>query len=179
MFDISAVGSQVIIKTRHDKIGTINITHFSDEGTPFECPDVDFSTNQKNLNGDMISSRTPSVYTVSVTVIPGSKEDQQLTMFAQANALQPSNVVKVSQLFVESIMLLIPEINLSAEDPSARMCYQWFNGRLKSGPTGMSTSVEGRLSSRTFVFELEKFMPPSGGGDDIEQLQHGVGPYRP
>ena len=51
-FDISAVGAKVVFSNPD-----LTIDEFSDEGTPFECPDVDVSTNAKNLNGETKSSR--------------------------------------------------------------------------------------------------------------------------
>lgn len=158
MFDISAVGAEVVIKTGS---GEIRITHFSDEGTPFEAPDADFSNNQKNMNGDMISSRSPSVFPVSVTVIPNTEEDVQLTRFAQKNALQPHNNVGISSIEVLSIQLIVPALGGPGSD-AADIKYTWTNGRLKSGPTGPSTSAEGRLAARTFTFEMESFDGSTG-----------------
>ena len=165
MFDISAVGSWVHIEmyTRDLKL---DISEFSEEGTPFECPDVDLSTNDKNLSGQMISSRKASVFTVSVTVIPNSDADLWLTNRMSEAALQPGNVVPIKDLMVKTIQLTIPNINGSSGSTDADgLTFTWVNGRLKSGPTGPSTSAEGRLSARTFVFEMEKFMPPSFSGN--------------
>ena len=176
MIDISAVGAFVRITFKGDGNNRgWSITEFSDEGTPFECPDVDLSTNQKNLNGQMISSRTPSVYTVSVTVIPNSADDIFLTRHAQEAALQPGNITPVDKLIVESIELGIPDINQSRASTlagrnsySGYAIFKWMNGRMKNAPTGPSTSAEGRLASRTFTFEMEKFIAPTGNGSNVD-----------
>lgn len=176
MIDISAVGAFVRITFKGDGNNRgWSITEFSDEGTPFECPDVDLSTNQKNLNGQMISSRTPSVYTVSVTVIPNSADDIFLTRHAQEAALQPGNVTPIDRLIVESIELGIPDINQSRASTladrnsySGYAIFKWMNGRMKNSPTGPSTSAEGRLSPRTFTFEMEKFIAPTGNGSNVD-----------
>lgn len=171
-FDISATGAKVAI---HFSDGTdIEVTHFSDEGTPFESGDVEVSTNQKNLNGDMISSRTPSVYSVSLTVIPGSEEDLQLQKKLQEASLQPGGVKSVSELWVKSMQIFIPKINSSvgAGVNGSHIVYTWTRGRFKTGPTGPSTSAEGRLSARTYGFEFEKFNPANGSGANISSLQN-------
>ena len=176
MIDISAVGAFVRITFKGDGNDRgWSITEFSDEGTPFECPDVDLSTNQKNLNGQMISSRTPSVYTVSVTVIPNSADDIFLTRHAQEAALQPGNITPIDKLIVESIELGIPDINQSRASTladrnsySGYAVFKWMNGRMKNAPTGPSTSAEGRLASRTFTFEMEKFIAPTGNGSNVD-----------
>ena len=176
MIDISAVGAFVRITFKGDGNNRgWSITEFSDEGTPFECPDVDLSTNQKNLNGQMISSRTPSIYTVSVTVIPNSADDIFLTRHAQEAALQPGNITPIDKLIVESIELGIPDINQSRASTltdrnsySGYAIFKWMNGRMKNSPTGPSTSAEGRLAARTFTFEMEKFIAPTGNGSNVD-----------
>jgi len=157
MFDISTVGAKVIIKPKG--AGVITISRFSDEGTPFESPDVDLSDNRKNLNGEMISSRTPSVYPVSVTVIPNTDEDVMLQKLAQKSALQIGSVAAISDIIIESLTIKVPAIDKSGENASACRTYTWTNGRMKNAPTGPSTSAEGRMSARTYNFEFERYAP--------------------
>lgn len=155
MIDISTVGAQVEIRPAGGN--TITITRFSEEGTPFECPDVDLSDNRKNLNGEMISSRVPSVYTVSVTVIPGSEEDVELQRLAQKSSLMSGSVYSIKEIIIESISVKVPEINLSDDTGATLRAYTWTNGRMKSAPTGPSSSAEGRLAARTYTFEMERY----------------------
>lgn len=147
--DISAVGTVIVFS------GGLNctITEFSDEGTPFDAPDVDASTNRKNLNGTMISSRTPSVYPFSVTVIPGSVEDDILWAHLQKSLIQPGAVTSVPQL-LSDCTIKTPDINASGRNTGTRT-FVYRNCRIKSGPTGPSTSAEGRLAARTYSFEAE------------------------
>lgn len=166
MIDISTVGAKIDITFKDNKRKII--TQFSDEGTPFECPDVDVSTNAKNLNGQMISSRTPSVYPVSITVIPGSEEDLFLQRRLAEAAIQPGNVTSIGELAVSSLIVSIPAINESGEGSSA-IDYTFKNGRLKSGPMGPSTSAEGRMSARTYTFEFEKYEPQTKGDVDVKR----------
>jgi hypothetical protein len=166
MIDISTVGASVEIESTGLGNKPLSITQFSEEGTPFECPDVDLSDNRKNLNGQMISSRTPSVYTVSLTVVPGSKEDAALSKLAQKSALMPGNVTAIKDLIIKKITLKLPAINESGMGAASRT-YVWVNGRIKSAPTGPSSSAEGRMSARTFTFEMEGYDPPDGDGFDL------------
>jgi len=174
MIDISAVGAFVTLKMKgNGKYKGTTITEFSDEGTPFECPDVDLSDNRKNLNGQMISSRQPSVYTVSVTVIPGSRNDQDLSELAQQAALQPGSITPISDLIIDTLELNVPEIDESSAYSGVAgrnkvRKYKWMNGRFKSAPTGPSTSAEGRMSARTYTFEFEKYIAPSGGFSNVD-----------
>lgn len=148
-FDISAVGTII----RFSGGFSAEITNFSDEGTPFDAPDVDASTNRKNLNGTMISSRTPSVYPFSVTVIPGSPEDDKLWAFLQKSLIQPGGIAAATDLYCDCT-IKVPNINESGRNTGSRT-FTYSNCRIKSGPTGPSTSAEGRLSARTYTFEAE------------------------
>ena len=164
MIDISTVGAKIDIKFKDNKQKTI--TQFSDEGTPFECPDIDVSTNAKNLNGQMVSSRTPSVYPVSITVIPGSEEDMFLQRRLAEAAIQPGNVTSIAELAISSLIVSVPAIDESGEGSHA-IDYTFTNGRLKGGPMGPSSSAEGRMSARTYTFEFEKYEPPVYGGVNV------------
>lgn len=166
MIDISAVGASVEIESPGLN-GTLRITQFSDEGTPFECPDVDLSDNRKNLNGQMISSRTPSVYVVSLTVIPGSVEDVELSRLAQKAALMPGNVTPIRDLAITRITFKLPAINESGVNSGSR-AFVWTHGRMKTAPTGPSSSAEGRMAPRTYTFEMERYRPPSGSAYNVE-----------
>lgn len=165
MIDISAVGAKVVINTETGS--PITITEFSDEGTPFDAGDIDVSTNAKNLNGQMISSRTPAVYPVSVTVIPGSDSDAMLQQLLQKASIMPGGVTPISDLKIKSIVLSIPAVNQSGTGAVASRSYRWTNGRIKSGPTGPSTSAEGRQSARTYNFEMEKFEGVVGAWSNV------------
>ena len=151
-FDISAVGSSITFSQVNGR-GYHTITEFSDEGTPFDSPDVDASTNKKNLNGTMISSRTPSVYPFSVTVIPGSADDDFLWSCLHAALIQPGAITQAEKL-LWNCTLKIPNINASGRNTGTRT-FTFTNCRIKNGPTGPSTSAEGRLSSRTYTWEAE------------------------
>lgn len=165
MIDISAVGARVTISP---SVGSsIDITEFSDEGTPFDAGDIDVSENNKNLNGQMISSRKPAVYIVSVTVIPGSDSDVKLQQLLQKASIMPGGITAISNLKIDFIILSVPSIDHSGEIGLAERIYKWTNGRIKSGPTGPSTSAEGRQSARTYTFEMEKFDGVFGSGTNV------------
>lgn len=175
--DISAVGARITFKGFGLKKDLV-VSEFSDEGTPFDAPDIDASENKKNLNGIMISSRTPTVYPFAITVIPGSVADQMLTTILQHSSIQPGGVQTASELYGE-IVVTIPETydagsNVAAGDEiaSGARDYTYSNARIKNGSTGPSTSAEGRLAARTFLFEAEGFKPWTGGKTNFVQTQN-------
>lgn len=164
--DISAVGAKIVIEYQNGgsdgKPRRITIDEFSDEGTPFDAPDIDVSTNAKNLNGEMISSRTPSIYSFSITVIPGTIADAWLHYRLAKDAIQPGNNTPGDVAYC-NVTVTIPKIVQNGESVSSNaggvvapsIEYTYSNCRIKSGPTGPSTSAEGRLAARTYTFEAE------------------------
>lgn len=165
MIDISAVGAKVTINPSAGS--AIVVTEFSDEGTPFDAGDIDVSENNKNLNGQMISSRKPAVYPVTVSVIPGSDSDVKLQSLLQKASIMPGGITPISNLKINSIVLSVPAIDQSGATGNSSRVYKWTNGRIKSGPTGPSTSAEGRQSARTYTFEMEKFDGVSGSSTNV------------
>lgn len=165
--DISAVGSKVVIDGFG--IGKVTISEFSDEGTPFDAPDIDASENKKNLNGTMISSRTPAVFPFAVTVIPGSVADQKLSKALMLASIQPGGVTAVGNLY-GTITVTIPATYENGDSNAQGDAgvvggshdYVYSNARIKNGPTGPTTSSEGRLGARTYTFEAEGFKPYGG-----------------
>ena len=153
MKDISTVGTVITFSGGIHLDGLV-IDEFSDEGTPFDSPDVDLSDNRKNLNGEMISSRVAAVYPLSISVIPGSIADKRLFQHYKAATLHVGNVAPIGNLKINSIVISIPDIDASGGGGASRV-YKWGNIRMKNGPTGPSTSSEGRQSPRTYTFEAQ------------------------
>lgn len=164
MIDISTVGAKIYVSF-FGMATPLIIDEFSDEGTPFESPDIDASTNAKNLNGQMISSRTPSVYPVSITVIPGTRADMELQRRLADASIQPDRVTNIANLKVNYLTVSIPQIDMSGTGKN--IDYTFTNGRIKSGPMGPSSSAEGRMSARTYTFEFEKYTPPTFAGANV------------
>ena len=149
--DISATGSVVTFTPVGGGKG-FSVTHFSDDGTPFDAPNVTVSNNKRELNGLMISSRTPNVFQFSISVIPGSAEDDELWSIFKKSSIQPGKVAAVKDLLY-NVTVAVPDINRSGENPSRKFTYS--SARMVDGPTGPSTSSEGRLAARTYMFEAE------------------------
>lgn len=166
--DISAVGYKVIFKG--GGIGELEVSEFSEEGTPFESIDADLSDNRKTFYGEMVSSRTPSVYQFAITVIPGSIADAKLRRAAALAAIQPGNNTEsdAAKLYFTTVQVIAPMVirvkgsaapsqytGGSPNEDSRSVVYT--NVRIKSAPTGPTTSAEGRLQPMRYVFEAEGF----------------------
>ena len=62
-------------------------------------------------------------------------------------------------IMVTTLLITIALIIVAMVLLSVRVLFK-KNGRFKSSPTGPSSSAEGRMSARTYTFEMEDFVPP-------------------
>lgn len=153
MTDVSATGSSIQITT--DVTGLINITRFSDEGTPFEFNEIEVTGSALSLNGELITWAKPVAYAASVTVVPMTSEDEALRKLLIASKVKYSkgNTVAVNTDAVTVTMnASIPKLN---NNGSAYRGFMFTNGRIVSGPSAPSSSAEGKLSARTYTFVFE------------------------
>ena len=151
MIDISFSGGSVTVSC--GGIST-TITEFSDEGSPIECQDIEVTGHSATLNGQAIFWRKPSLYQVSVTVIPGSDNDAALQQMLRRAHMHPGNIANISEL--EATMTIrAPQINASGSQAGGNS-WNFSYGRILSGPTGPSSNGEGKTSARTYTFIFER-----------------------
>lgn len=154
MFDVSASGSKIVIKT--NGIST-TISEFYDEGTPFDTNEIEVTGNSMTLNGQLILWRKPTAYTVSVTVIPESQDDEKLCeMLQNAHIRHGISPVSVKDLDT-ALTIEVPSINGSGSSNGVTT-FSYSNGRILGGPTGPSTDAEGKKAGRTYTFVFEQMV---------------------
>ena len=163
MVDISTVGTTIKIIFGKDANKTDNganvvgpFKDFATEGTPYEIGgDVDLSTNPKNINGNMVSSRSLSTIPIAISVIPDGDTDRKLRKKAKEALITPNNATPIADIIVKYLIIEVPMNDYSGHNPTHKIRITYKNGRMKAGDMGPATSVEGRKSARTYVFEME------------------------
>src|SRR5262245_29876650 len=83
--DISGFGAVVSLVASNTFPAGIALTQFADDGDPFDQPTVRIGDVAMGLNGDLISWRRATPLPVTVSVIPGSQDDLNLSVLANAN----------------------------------------------------------------------------------------------
>ncbi len=81
MNDISATGLSLIIQASKTFPAGIPITTFSDEGDPLDLPTVNITQTAVDINGNLVSWSSPTPQTVTINVLAGSEEDENLAIF--------------------------------------------------------------------------------------------------
>lgn len=153
MIDISFTGGWIDIK-----MGSFHtqIVEFSDEGSPVEVDDVEVTGEAVTLNGQAVYWRKPSLYHVTVTVIPGSQNDLDLQRMLHASKVQNGeSVTPISELTV-TMTINAPKINESNGSQQTGRKWTFKNGRFLRGKIGMQTDPEGKMSAMAYSFAFEQ-----------------------
>lgn len=137
LIDVSFAGSVV-------RVAGIMINNFMDDANPVEFPDVEVTSVGMNCNGVMIRYAKPSAVMMSVTVIPGSKEDAELYKLWKVYRVQDgkNNATQWEKPLTATIQT---KGNRAAK-------YVFGGGTMVSGPGGPSSNGEGKMQGRTYTF---------------------------
>lgn len=120
---------------------TVNM--FADDQAPIESGDLETAAYGMGPNGDLVVWSKPAVVTTKYAVIPGSIDDQNLSILHEANRIskkkgaRPTDVITIVETF-----------------PSGRTV-TLTSGMIISGPATPSGSQDGRMNSRAFGFVFE------------------------
>jgi hypothetical protein len=132
--DVSFAGSSVTV-------AGIKVTDFMDDANTVEFQDVDVSSVGVNCNGSMIRNAKPNVIMMSITVIPGSKSDDQLYSLWKQYRVQG----QYNRRWEDSL-------SASVSIGSGRGSRSFSNGTMVGGPGGPSSNGEGKMQGRTYTF---------------------------
>ena len=85
MNDVSATGLALVVQASKTFPSGIFITQFADDADPLDLPAVDIAQTGMDINGNLVSWSTPTPQTVTINVLGGSEEDQNLAILLEAN----------------------------------------------------------------------------------------------
>lgn len=117
------------------------ITAFATDADPLDFPEVTIGEGTMNLNGDMVANKTPSVYPVSISVIPGSDDDANLDLLFQAN--MPKRFAQM-----DDITMIV-----SYPDGSVRTA---LGGICNAFQSGRGVNANSSAKSRTYKFQFSE-----------------------
>lgn len=144
MFDVSGTGFSLTIKFSNTFPQGIQITAFADDADPWDAPALDIATPSMNVNGDLISFSAPQALTRTINVIPGSEDDNNLSIAFEANRVGKG---KRSARDIVTIVANWPDG--STETLS--------NGKMTNGMSGKSLASAGRIKSRSYAFAFQDY----------------------
>lgn len=120
----------------------IAITNFADDVDPLDMPSAKIGETAMGVNGDLLAWARAVVKNLSISVIPGSPDDVNLSLIAANNA---ASVGKVSANDTITVTIVYPDGSTIT-----------FNkGIMTDAPFGKSLASAGRLKTRTYIFSFE------------------------
>lgn len=142
MQDISGFGLRLNIRASVTFPVGFNVTQFADDADPFDAPDLTIRESAVGLNGDLQVWSTPNPIVRTVSVIPNSDDDRNLSTLLEANRAGRGKFP------VQDV------ITITAIYPDGRV-ETYNSGAITAGQPGQSVASAGRQKSKTFTFVFE------------------------
>lgn len=140
--DISGFGSVVSLVASNTFPAGIVITQFTDDSDPFDQPTIRIGDVAMGLNGDLLTWRKAVPIPVTISVIPESDDDVNLSILANANRVGRG---KTSANDVLTLTIIYPNGNTITLS----------NGAITDAAFANSISSAGRQKSMTYSFSFE------------------------
>lgn len=141
--EISGYGMIInLVATSTFPVG-FDITQFADDADPFDVADLTLGDTGMGLNGDLVAWTTPNPIEITISVIPGSSDDNNLAILMEAN-----RAGKGKRAILDSIIM-------SRTFPDDSPPVLLTNGKFISGPPLDAVSSSGRKKSKSYVFRFE------------------------
>lgn len=143
--NISGFGLQVqLIATITFPFG-ISITQFADDADPLDLSNMDIAEASMGLNGTLIDWSKAVYVPCSLSLIPGSDDDDNLSTLFSANRVGAGKVSVRDNIIM----------TLNYPDGSIA---NLTNGIILNGPPLKSVGSAGRYKSKTYGFAFENYI---------------------
>lgn len=140
--DISAMGLKVTIMAVPSYPVGFTVTQFADDGDSLSLADMTIMSSGMGVNGDLVVWRTATPCNVTLNVIPGTEDCDNLENLFKLNITQ-KNKISSKDL-----------ITMSIERPDGTVA-MLTNGYIVAGKPAQDYSSNGRAKSRSFSFVFE------------------------
>lgn len=142
MTNITGFGAVVTIKASNTFPVGFVITQFADDADPIDILSLQAGDSTMGLNGDLISWSKANPIKASISVVPNSIDDINLSILFEANRVGKGKQGAKDIITLNIVYPFGNFVNLT-------------NGIITDGMPGNSISTEGRLKSKTYSFSFE------------------------
>jgi hypothetical protein len=143
MENISAYGSQFVLRASTTFPIGLPISQLADDTDPFDIPEITLADKSKGVNGDLIIWATANPIEITLAVIPGSADDQNLSILAQANNPASGGTLANDVITLTGIY----------PDNSTIVCSK---GGITAATVGKSIASAGRMKTKVYKFAFEQ-----------------------
>ena len=144
MNNVSAQGLTLLIKASKTFPAGFQVTVFADDVDPLDIEDLNVAEAAMDMNGNMRTWFTPQPQPLSVVVLPGSEEDENLTVLLEANTPSKGRMPANDEITIVGMYG-------NGKRVTAR------EGVILGGSRGLSIASAGRMKSKTYNFAFQAF----------------------
>ena len=141
--NISAFGLIVNLVASSTFPAGIQLTQFSDDADPFDMPSVTLADKGMGVNGDLLVWNKPAALDISVSVVPGGADDENLAILATANRTG------------KGLANARDVITMTAMYPDGRTT-TLSEGFITGATLINAAQTAGRMKTKTYTFTFEK-----------------------
>lgn len=145
MHNVSATGIKMRLVASLTFPAGFDITQFSDDGDPLNSENLAIAETAPALNGDLVAWSKPNVIPFTVSVLPDTDEDRNLSILWNVNRIGKN---KVAVQDVITIVVTYPNGDQKILS----------SGVMVSGPALNSGTSEGRLKTKEYEFSFESII---------------------
>lgn len=137
--DVSGFGTRVNIVADVTFPEGFVVTQFSNDADPLDMPPTKFADTAMGVNGDFIRWSKAVSLPMTISVIPGSDDDINLQIIADANRVAQG---KISAQDTITAVVIYPDGQMVT----------LIGGAMTDAPFGRSISSDGRQKTRVYSF---------------------------
>ncbi len=140
--DISGFGLQATVVASNTFPAGFPVTQFADDTDPLDFAAIQIADKAMGLNGDLITWSRAIPLPAVISVIPGSDDDVNLAILAEANRVGQGK------------QSAYDEITMTLVYPDGRTIIL-SGGKMTDAMFGNSVSSSGRQKSKTYTFTFQ------------------------
>ena len=140
--DISVFGLVVRLTASETYPSGITLTQFADDADPFDVPSMQIRDKAMGVNGDLITWSKANPIALTLAVVPGSNDDQNLAVLFESNRVGKG---KQGARDIVNVTVVYPDGSSTS----------FTQGVITDGMSASSPSSAGRLKSKAYGFSFE------------------------
>lgn len=140
--DVSGFGLVIQLVASSTFPAGVTLTQFADDADPFDLPSVNIGDSAMGLNGDLVKWSKANPLKITINVIPGTEDDDNLAVLFDANRVGRGRSSAQDNITVTGIYPDGKTVTLT-------------NGLITDGMPGTGVASSGRQKSKPYQFTFE------------------------
>lgn len=140
--DISGTGLSILVRASNTFPAGFTVTQFADDADPFDLPALEIASTAMSVNGELVTWSSPQPIIPTLNVIPGSEDDNNLSILFEANRAAGGKTVARDIITMVAVYPDGSTVTVSG-------------GKMTSGFPGKSIASAGRMKSKAYTFAFQ------------------------